>query len=94
MAKLLHHEPQAAIADLGIQNPPDGIAFRRPDMKQALVVFAGDRVLRVGKVKDPGTVFENHGVAGSAQKFLQRAAERFWSHGSIFPALPRTVCDV
>ena len=55
--KLLHHEPQAAIADFGVQNPPDGIPFRRPQVKQAFVVFAGDRVLRVGKVEDPGAVF-------------------------------------
>src|ERR1700746_682788 len=50
--KLLHHEPQAAIADFGVQNPPDGIPFRRPQVKQAFVVFAGDRVLRIGKVED------------------------------------------
>ena len=92
--KLLHHEPQAAIADFGVQYPPDGIPFRRPQVKQAFVVFAGDRVLRVGKVEDPGAVFENHGMAGSAQEFLQHAAEGFWSHWSIFPALPRAVCDV
>jgi hypothetical protein len=33
-------------------------------------------------------------MAGSAQEFLQHAAEGFWSHWSIFPALPRPVCDV
>ena len=94
MPKLLHHEPQAAIADLGVQYPTDGIAFRRPQVKQAFVVFAGDRVLRVGKVENPGAVFENHGMAGAAQEFLQHAAEGFWRHGSIFPALARAVCDV
>ena len=94
MPKLLHHEPQAAIADLGVQYPPDGIPFCRPQVKQAFVVFAGDRVLRVGKVEEPCAVFENRGMAGPAQEFLQHAAEGFWHHWSIFPALPGTVCDV
>jgi hypothetical protein len=63
-------------------------------MKQALVVFAGDRVLRVGKIKHPGALFENYGMAGPAKEFLEHAAEGFWSHGSILPSLPGTVCDV
>ena len=87
MPQFLYHEAQRTIADFGIQNLPDGIAFRRPQVQQALVVFAGDRVLRICKIEDSGSVFEDHRVPRPAEKLLQRAAEGFWSHALDFSSL-------
>jgi hypothetical protein len=66
MPQFLYHEAQRAIADFGIQNPPDGIAFRRPQVQQALVLFSRDGVLRICQVEYPGAIFEHQRVAGAA----------------------------
>jgi hypothetical protein len=71
LPEALDHEAKIAIADLGIQYSPHGVPLSRPEMQQALVVLAGDGVLRVGEVKDAGAVLEHGGVAGTAQKVFQ-----------------------
>ena len=93
MTKALNHQPKAAIADLGVEYTPDYVALRGPDVEQAFVVFARDRVFRVGEVEDTGAIFEDHGMTGSAQEIFEQMAERFWSHGEIFSGLWGAVCD-
>lgn len=58
----------------------------RSEVKQALVVLAGDGVLRISQVKDACAVFEHRGVAGTAQKVFEEAAQRFRGHGGIVAA--------
>ncbi len=44
LSQPLHCEAQRTILDLRIQHPPHGVSLRRPQVKQAAVVLARDRV--------------------------------------------------
>ena len=71
-AETLHREAQAAVLHLCFQNPAYCIPFRRPEMQQALVVLARDRILRLCQIKGDRTVFEHDRAGGFAQELLQR----------------------
>ena len=51
-------------------------------MQQALVVFSGDGVFRLGQIEQNGIVFEDDGILGTGKEVFQDPGELFWGHGA------------
>jgi len=51
LSQPLHRQPQHLVFDFDIQYSPDQVPLRRPEMQQALVVFAGDRIFGLRQIK-------------------------------------------
>jgi hypothetical protein len=67
--------------DLDIEHAPDQVPFRRPKMKQPLVVFAGNRIFCLRRVKDGCAVIEHDGIACSSEKIFYGSSQCLGSHG-------------
>jgi hypothetical protein len=75
LPQLLHQEPQIAIADIGVHYPPHRVAFRRPQMQHALVVFAGNRIFRFEQIEYDCAVFQHSRMPRSTQKIFQKLSQ-------------------
>ena len=64
LSQALDGEAEGAGFQFGVENAADGVAFVRPEMQEALIVFAGDGVLRVGQIERHGAVFKYDGARG------------------------------
>ena len=64
----LHLQTKRRRLYLRIQHPADEITLIRPQMQQAFVLLAGDRVLRFRQIKCDGAVFHNNCGAGSKKE--------------------------
>ena len=76
----LHLQPERRRPDFRIQHPPHKIPLMRPQVQQALVVLAGNRILRLGQIERDGAIFHHHGGARAVKKIGEHLAERFWGH--------------
>jgi hypothetical protein len=93
LPEALHGETEGSVLDFGIEDAADGVSFRRPQMQQALVVFPGDGVLRLGEIKSQSAVFEHDRARGLAEEVLHGAGEGVGGHMGIVH-IPRVgVCD-
>jgi len=77
----LHLQAEHGAFDFGVENATDNVSVARPEMEKTLVVFAGDGVLRIGKVEGDGTVFDDDRGARSVEKIGEHTGERVGSHG-------------
>ena len=75
LAETLNREAQDAVLHLCFQNPAYCILLRRPEMQEALVVLAGDRILCLSQVEGDRGVFEHDRTCGLAQELIQCACE-------------------
>ena len=62
-------------------------------MQQALVVLAGNRVLRLRQVEGDGSVFEHDRAGGLGEKILQGVGKGVWGHAGIVHIRLPVVCD-
>ena len=76
----LHRQPQRSVLHLSLQHPPHGVPLRRPQMQQAPVVFAGNRILRLRQIKGHGAVFQHNGARGLAEKVLHGTSQSLRRH--------------
>ena len=81
LSQPLHRQPEHLMLDLDIEHAPDQVAFRRPKMKQAFVVFPRNRIFCLRQVKDGGAVIEHDGITCSGEKILYGSSQCLGSHG-------------
>ncbi len=80
LAHALHLQAERRRLDFRIQHAAHEIPFARPQVQQALVVFAGDRILRVRQVERNRTIFHHDRGARAVEEISKHLAEGFWGH--------------
>jgi hypothetical protein len=80
LAQSRDRKAQGAILDFGFQHAAHGISLRRPKMKQAAVVLAGDGILGLRQIKCHGAIFQHHRSGGFAEKILHGASQCLRCH--------------
>jgi hypothetical protein len=58
-AHSLHGNSKRPVLNFSWQNPPHGISLRRPQMKQAAVVIAGNRILGLRQIECNRAIFQH-----------------------------------
>ncbi len=71
----LHGETQGLAFRFDIQNPANDVSFRRPEVQQAFIALAGDRVFRLAQVKYHRAVFDDDGVGTAGEESFKRAGK-------------------
>ena len=69
--------------DLGIENAPHGVPLRRPEMQQAFLMLAGNRILGLAQVEGYGAILKHDRACGLAQKILHCTGKGVWGHHRI-----------
>jgi hypothetical protein len=66
--------------DFNVEHSPNQVPFRRPKVKQTLIVLAGDGILRLRQIKYCSTVIEDDGVSCSCEKIFHCTSQRLRGH--------------
>jgi len=66
----LHGQSKAAALHFRIEHAPHHVSFRRPEMQQALVVFARDRITGRLQIKPDRTILKDDCRARPRQKLI------------------------
>ena len=68
LPQLLHRQAQRRTFDLGVDYTPYRVSFGRPEVEQAFVVFARDRVPGLAQIERDSAIFEYNGSRRFGQK--------------------------
>jgi hypothetical protein len=63
LSHTLYLQPERRGLYLRVQHPPYKIALVRPEVEEAFVMFAGNRIFRIGKIERNRAVLDNHSGA-------------------------------
>src|SRR5882757_5823074 len=60
LSHALHLQAERSALDFRVEHSPHDIALIRPEMQKALVVFARDGILRLGKIERNRSILDHH----------------------------------
>jgi hypothetical protein len=75
-----HVQTQYAAAFLEVENPAYDVTLFRPEMKDALTMFGGNRIVGAAKIEQGGAIFDDYSIGVCCKKGLDRADEGVWLH--------------